>query len=129
MKRLVEARLITEDLQVRSRAASEWLIHGVKYFQPARFGGLTRGLPTSFAAPPLNSEIVHSFDKSEPPPVWESMEGDRGIALEPIYKTVPLAAKRDIVLYEYLALVDAIRSGRARESQLATLEIQRRLGT
>jgi len=41
----------------------------------------------------------------------------RGIALEPLYKTAPIAALRDPVLYEFLALVDAIRDGRARGAQ------------
>jgi len=48
-------------------------------------------------------------------PVWPWPDGDtRGIALEPLDKTAPIAALRDPVLYEFLALVDAIRDGRAR---------------
>jgi hypothetical protein len=37
--------------------------------------------------------------------------------VQPLYKTAPLAARRDADLYEILALVDAIRVGRARERQ------------
>jgi len=48
-------------------------------------------------------------------PVWPWPDGDtRGIALEPLDKTAPIAALRDPVLYEFLVLVDAIRDGRAR---------------
>jgi hypothetical protein len=45
-----------------------------------------------------------------------------------LYKTVPKAAVRDQKLYEMLVLVDAIRDGRARESELAIMELRKRLG-
>ena len=115
-KRLIDSGLVDDELRVRKKAASEWLIHGVKYFLPPKLGGLTRGMPTSYAALPLNSVINNAEASGEPPPVWSSVEGIRGISFEPIYKTAPLAASKDAVLYEYLALLDAIRSGRTRES-------------
>ena len=37
----------------------------------------------------------------------------------PLFKTVPGAVKKDPRLYEYLALIDAIRLGNAREANLA----------
>jgi hypothetical protein len=40
----------------------EFLIHGLKYAFPAEHGEVTRGIPTSYAAEPLNSEIVASND-------------------------------------------------------------------
>ena len=43
----------------------------------------------------------------------------RGVSLEPLYKTAPAAALRDPGFYEMLALIDAIREGRARERKLA----------
>jgi len=42
-----------------------------------------------------------------------------GQSLQPLYKTVPKAAAEDPTLYGYLALVDAIRVGGARESSVA----------
>jgi len=36
------------------------------------------------------------------------------LGLEPLYKSVPQAALRDPILHQFLALVDAIRDGRAR---------------
>jgi hypothetical protein len=76
--------------------------------------------------PPLNKEIAQGND---PPPVWPHAQGKvRGYGLKPLYKSVPLAAERDPELYELLALVDAIRDGRARERALATREIEARLG-
>ena len=106
-------------------ALEEFLIHGVKYAFPAGRGGLTRGMPTSYAAEPLSRLIKAG---NEPVPVWADPSGTtRGIALVPLYKTVPEAAKRDSLLYERLALIDAIRDGRARERNLAEKELKNSL--
>jgi len=106
-------------------ALEEFLVHGLKYAFPAEHGEVTRGVPTSYAAEPLKSEIAASSDL---PPVWQWHEGDtRGIGLEPLYKSVPYAALRDPALYQLLALVDAIRDGRARERNLAERDLVERL--
>jgi hypothetical protein len=106
-------------------ALEEFLVHGVRYAYPPERGELTRGMPTGYAAPPLNKVIVQP---DEPPPVWPYAEGTvRGYSLTPLYPTVPAAASRDSKLYELLALVDAIRDGRARERNLAAKELQSRL--
>ena len=103
----------------------EFLIHGLKFvFVPDR-GGLTRGVPTRYAAAPLNRVLVQS---DEPPPVWPDPEGQvRGEAFSPLYKSVPKAIRKDQKLYELLVLVDAIRGGRAREQKIAVKEIEKRL--
>ncbi|HJQ64636.1 MAG TPA: nucleotidyltransferase family protein, partial [Burkholderiales bacterium] len=104
----------------------EFLIHGVPYAYPSEHGGVVRGMPTAYAAPPLNKMIVQA---DEPPPVWPYAEGTvRGYKFAPLYPSVPKAAERDPKLYELLALVDAIRDGRARERDLAAQELETRLG-
>jgi hypothetical protein len=104
----------------------EFLIHGLRYCFPTVIGSLTRGIPTSYAAPPLNSLIT---DAGDPPPVWPYPRGEvRGIALIPIHRAVPEAALKDEKLYQLLALVDAIRTGRARERELASRELSTRIG-
>jgi hypothetical protein len=104
----------------------EFLVHGLKYAFPAEHSQMTRGIATSYAAEPLKSEIAPSNDL---PPVWPWADGNtRGIGLEPLYKSVPHAAMRDPALYELLALVDAIRDGRARERNLAERDLLQRLG-
>jgi len=106
-------------------ALEEFLLHGVKYAFPAERGEPTRGVPTAYAAPPLN-QFISAGD--ELPPVWPCAEGtSRGVSFEPLYKTVPLAALHDPLLYEYLALVDALRDGRVREKQIAEKELRSRL--
>jgi hypothetical protein len=106
-------------------AIEEFLIHGLKYAFPAEHGGSTRGLPTSYAAAPLNRLVPTG---NEPIPVWPDAEGKRrGIALTPLYKTVVIAARRDPLLYSKLALVDALRDGRTRERKLAEQELKQLL--
>jgi len=104
---------------------TEFLIHGVKYAFPVHRGGIVRGIPTAHAAPPLKQQIAESFD---PPPVWPDANGSvRGVEFSPLYKNVPAAARRDTNLYELLALVDAIRDGRAREREIAIRELTTRI--
>ena len=50
------------------------------------------------------------------------------MAFSPLYRTAPIAALRDPAFYEYLALADALRDGRARERKLAEGELHKRLG-
>jgi hypothetical protein len=103
----------------------EFLVHGVKYCFPVERGGPTRGIPTAEAAPPLNRHFPQDFPL---PPVWPDAEGSvRGIEFSPLYKNVPQAALRDTKLYELLALVDAIREGRAREREVAIRELTARI--
>ena len=108
------------------RALLEFLVHGIKYAFPAEHGRLTRGVPTAHAAPPL----VGQFAATDAlPPVWPDPEGTvRGEEFEPLYRSAPKAAREDPQLYEWLALVDAVRSGRARERELAVKELRSRLG-
>lgn len=106
-------------------ALREFLVHGAKFAFPADRGGMTRGIPTAHAAAPLNAEIVPD---GEPPPVWPHPDGtERGLAFAPIYPAAPAAALQDPALHEMLALLDAIRGGRARERQRAIQLLEDRL--
>ena len=65
---------------------------------------------------------------ADPPPVWPHAEGSaRGIALIPLYPSAPAAALRNAVLYENLALFDALRMGNARERGLAAQLFEERI--
>jgi hypothetical protein len=128
VKRAEKARLIDlgKRLPIKS-AIEEFLIYGVKYAFPPTVGGLVRGMPTGYAAPPLLDIIVQP---NEPPPVWPFVDGTvKGQEFSPLYKNVPIAASRDNSLYELLALVDAIRGGRSREKKLAINEIKSKIGS
>ena len=103
----------------------EFLLHAVKYVFPAELGPLCRGIPTAHSAPPLAKRIV-SEDNDQY--VWPHDEGKvRGQGIPPLYETAPDAALQDPKLYEFLALIDALRAGRARERNIAAQEIENRL--
>ena len=120
LKRAEAARLLFFD-EKRPRilvpAFKEFLFHGAKYAFPPTRGSMVAGMPTAYAAAPLNAHIAPSAD---PAPVWPAIKGTvRGIALIPLYPSAPAAALRNPALYENLALFDALRAGNARERKLA----------
>jgi hypothetical protein len=127
-KRLVSAGLITSyhapnKPQPIIQACEEFFTHGLKYIFPAKLGEIVRGIPTSYAAPSLNEQIIAG---SDPIPVWPYGEGnERGVALKPLYPSVPESVMKhpDPLFYDFLTLIDAIRSGRAREKQIAAQKI------
>lgn len=53
--------------------------------------------------------------------VWPFARGTaRGESLMPLYKTVPAIALEDEKLHDLLAVADALRTGGAREREVAT---------
>lgn len=124
IKRSLQAQLAIQystRIVPNTKNIEEFLVHGIRYvFVPER-GEITRGMPTIYAAAPMNSEIIPSGD---PPPVWPDPEGKiRGVSFSPLYKSVPKAAKKDPGLYELLVLVDSIRGGNIRERKIASAKI------
>ena len=96
-------------------ALMDFLQYAIKYVFPQRPGVVVRGVPTSHSASPLKEEIV-----SEEQYVWPYSKGTvRGQSIVPFYPSVVEAALKDVNLYEILALVEALRVGRARERELA----------
>jgi DNA-binding Lrp family transcriptional regulator len=126
LKRLERSRLVDAQTgRPLSKAVEEFLIHGVKYAFPVQRGEATRGMPTAYAAPPLRDQFADSGDL---PPVWPDPDGElRGATLEPLHKAAPNASRKDPVLHELLALIDALRDGRVRERQSAEKELSARL--
>lgn len=124
LKRLVSAGLVTpyhppKKPQVIYLACEEFFIYGLKYVFPAKPGKIARGIATSYAAPSFNNEVSLG---SEAIPVWPFGEGEvRGASIEPLYSSVPKSISKypDPLFYDILSLLDAIRSGRARDRQIA----------
>ena len=107
-------------------AVLELLIHGIKYMMVPTRGRVTRGMPTAHAAPVMATRIAQSTD---PAPVWPTPDGRaRGESFEPLHRCVPIASARDDRFYDAMALVDAIRGGRARERALATKLLREVIG-
>ena len=98
-------------------ALTEFIIYGLRYVFPVKLGTITRGISTSLAAPVLESNL---FSAGELLPVWPDARGKtKGQKVEPLFKSVTYAIRRDPQLYALLALVDAIRIGQPRERKLA----------
>jgi len=107
------------------RALLEFIVHGIKYVYPARPSAIVRGIPTSIAAPVLEGKLMTAGEYIY---VWpDAMGKEKGQSVEPLYKTVPMAVKKDPRLYGFLALVDAIRLGSGRESTFAAKNLEKEL--
>ena len=117
------AKLLAPDGKTVMRMAlMEFLQYGLRYVFPVQPGAVVRGVPTSHAASPLKEEI-----QSTEAYVWPYGKGTvRGHSITPLYPSVPEAALKDVKLHEKLALVDALRVGRARERELAIKELKKR---
>jgi len=116
VKRLEMARLTSPPQgPVNVQGVLEFLMHGVPYAFPAQLGPESRGIPTGFAATPIAHEI-----ESPRTFVWPSARGgERGASLTPLCGSASQISERNRPLYELLVLVDAIRTGRAREREMA----------
>lgn len=106
-------------------ALLEFIVHGIKYVYPAKPLAIVRGIPTSIGAPVFEGKLMTAGEYIY---VWpDPMGKEMGQSVQPLYKTVPMAVRKDPRLYEYLALVDAIRLGHGRESAFAAKELEKTL--
>lgn len=109
--------------KVRKMALMDFLQYGIAVVYPQQPGSIVRGIPTAHSAAPL-SEIIQSTE----PYVWPSGKGTlRGQSIIPLYPSVVDAVQNDPKLHELLALVDALRVGKAREKELAISELKKRI--
>lgn len=107
------------------RSLHEFIVHGLRFVFPAKPGAPERGMPTAFSAPMLEGHLISGGQDIH---VWPYAQGTvRGLSVAPLFRSVPEAVQSDERLYEFLALVDAIRLGRQRESSLAAKRLEERL--
>jgi len=120
IQRLAQSRLVAIDengFRLIGSLIYDFIVYGAVYCFPPVMGSITRGVPTGYAASPLK-ELINQPE--ELPPVWPDAQGStRGVALYPLYPSVPNAIKTDSRLYQNLALFDALRAGAAREREIA----------
>jgi hypothetical protein len=122
LQRCYTVNLASKDLElgiprVNSKALYEFILHGLKYVFPAQPGPLTRGIATSFGAPVLHGKLLTAGENLL---VWPDAYGNAmGQRIEPLFKTATLAVRNSPQMYALLALTDAIRIGKPRESKLA----------
>lgn len=124
----VQAGLLASDShEVIPHAVEEWFLHGIRFFVPLVRGGRGRGMPTGLSAPPFTEWFP---EHSEDVWVWPDAEGTlRGDLIQPVFSSVPFAARQDADLYAWLVVLDVIRGGRARERNLATQWVKERLSS
>ncbi len=109
--------------QVMKSALLEFLQYGIAYVFSQKPGAIVRGIVTAHSASPLDKLIDSSENY-----VWSFAKGNvRGHSIVPLYSSVPEAVLQDPKLHEMLALVDALRIGKARERALAVEELKKRL--
>lgn len=121
LKRSTYARLLqNKGKEVARQPFMDLLQYGVPYMFPQHPGEMVRGIPTAHSAEPLAS-LINSNENY----VWPYGKGHmRGQSILPLYPSIVQVVQLDPKLYECLALIDAIRVGRARERNLA-LELLR----
>jgi len=106
--------------RIRASALYEFLVHGLKYVCPPQLGPRTRGFPTGPFAEPLSAMLGVSLESGDAW-VWPAPDGPvAGASFTPLHPNAPAVARRDDRMYQRLAVIDALRAGRARESRLAS---------
>lgn len=126
IERLDFAHLFEKDERfLRPYEIAEFVSHGIRYAFPARPGALKRGVPAAMSAPIGEKLFVSS--RRGPGYVWPDPEGEvRGQAVDPLYGDVPRLVNKWPELYDWLALMDIIRIGSAREREVAANEFSER---
>jgi hypothetical protein len=98
----------------------EFIEHGLHYVFPQQPGSMVTGIATAHSHPFYQSLFISDVNY-----VWEDENGTmRGLAIEPLYKGVVRAVKKDEALYKILASIDIIRVGKTRELKAARQELQ-----
>jgi len=115
--------LINKGQEVNRKLFFDFIKFGLGVVFPQHPGPIVRGTLTAHSAPPLDLEILSDMHY-----VWPYSKGQsRGQSIAPLYPTVPQAIVLDNELYEMLALLDAVRVGRAREKNLALEILEKRI--
>jgi hypothetical protein len=125
------AGLLLPSREISSTLLRDLLVVAVPRIFYAIRGGIVTGMPTSVHATSLKGRF--NVARGVRLVVWPG--GDAGSpvpnrsgeAVAPIYPSVPGAARRDVVIYELLALVDVLRVGSATEQERAVQCLDERL--
>jgi hypothetical protein len=101
--------------RVHRQSLMEFIRYGLHYVFPAVPGGMITGIPTAHSYSFYCSQFLSELNYA-----WPDEEGSiRGLSIQPLYKLVVKAVKKDELLYKLLASIDIIRVGRVRELKAA----------
>jgi hypothetical protein len=102
----------------------EFIEHGLQYVFPQVPGPITLGYPTALSHPFYKTKFKFEFEY-----IWPDEENGTkvGQTILPLYKNASKAAMNDHKLYKQLSSIDLIRVGKAREVNLALLELKKEI--
>jgi hypothetical protein len=122
--RLRQAKLVKDEeggIGINRLLARDFLEHGARWIAPATIGDFELGLPTAHSFESLAKKLSGDLD----PVVLPLPHGPaRGRAVSPLHPRAPAAAQKDPELLHLLAIVDALRIGRARDREVAAAELK-----
>ena len=126
VKRLTAVGVALPDgRRINRLALFEFLEHGIQYVFPATPGVFRQGIPTGRSGPVL----ADALDAGDEPLVWPCAGGPvRGRAIVPLVPKASDLPQRSPNTYVALSLVDAVRTGGARERHLALQALRQRFG-
>jgi hypothetical protein len=107
--------------KVYRQSLMEFIQYGLHYVFPQVPGSMVTGMPTAHSHPFYNKKFISELNY-----VWPDENGTlRGLAIQPLYKSVVKAVKKDDALYKLLASIDIIRVGKTREMKVAVAELKK----
>jgi hypothetical protein len=107
--------------KVYRQSLMEFIQFGLHYVFPQIPGSMVTGIPTAHSHPFYNKKFISDLNY-----VWPDENGTmRGLAIQPLYKSVAKAVKNDEELYKLLASIDIIRVGKVREMKVAIAELKK----
>lgn len=107
--------------KVFRQSLMEFIQYGLHYVFPQIPGTMVTGIGTAHSHTFYKKKFISDINF-----VWADPDGDmRGLAIEPLYKSVTKAVKKDEALYKLLASIDLIRVGKTRETKLAIEELKK----
>lgn len=96
-----------ESIQVNRGPVLYGILPGIGYFLPAKIGEITRGVRTAYLP---YSEQMGSQPSIPVQFVWPCNHGDcEGLAISPLFKTVPDIVQGQKALHDLLAIIDCLR--------------------
>ena len=110
--------LIDMQWKTNRRALLDLIIYSFQYFFHTEASSIDIGIPTVFNNKKLSDQLSYS---SSLPYIWpaQSYKSISGLAVEPLYKSVPYAALEDNFLDEVFALSDVFRKGKKKKKKIA----------
>ena len=127
LKRAGESGLYrAEARSVNRLGMMEFIQHGARWGFYVQLGSRVRGVPTAHSGPVLAGQLAYEAAAAV---VWPSPRGlVVGQSLDPLYPQAISTTEGAPELYQVLTLVDAVRLGRRRDTELALDELRARLG-